>query len=120
MSWDEVDEEFAKDNQGEEATETTLNAEWTLSTHTCIKNKVPNQFTKVDKELAKNIKSEETAETTLSANYTRTTHAHVKNDKGKEADETKQDAENTLSIHTCIKNKIPNLFAEGKHYQELS
>ena len=69
MGQDEVDEEFAKDNQGEEAAETKLSAKYTrtthayvkndkgeeadetkqdakntLSTHTCIKNKIPNLF----------------------------------------------------------------------------
>ena len=92
------DEEFANENQGEEAAETTLNAEWTLTTHTCTKT----------------IQSEETAETTLNAKYTRTTHAHVKNDKGEEADKAKQDAKYTLSTHTCVTNKIPNLFARGQ------
>ena len=34
---------FEKD-QGEEAAETTLHAEWTLTTHTCVKTKTPNEF----------------------------------------------------------------------------
>jgi hypothetical protein len=42
----------------------------------------------------------------------------AKNYKCKEAEETQLNAEYTLTIHICI--KIPNLFAEGKHYQELS
>jgi hypothetical protein len=76
LSRDKVDEEFAKDNQGEEAAETTLNAEWTLTTHTC----------------AKTIQSEETAEMTLNAKYTRTTYTCAQEDQGEEADVTKQDA----------------------------
>jgi hypothetical protein len=39
LSRDEVDEELAKDNQSKEA------AVKTLTTNTCIKNKIPNQFT---------------------------------------------------------------------------
>ena len=39
---DKVDEEIAKNNQGEEADETKLNAEYTLTTNTCVKNKIPN------------------------------------------------------------------------------
>ena len=35
------------DNQGEEAAETTQNAKYTLTTHTCVKKKIPNQFAKV-------------------------------------------------------------------------
>ena len=42
MGQDEVDEELAKNNQGEEAAETKQNAEYTLTTHTCVKNKIPN------------------------------------------------------------------------------
>ena len=43
-----------------------------------------------------------------------------KNYKCKEADETQLNAEYTLSIHNCIKTKIPNQFTEGKLYQEQS
>jgi hypothetical protein len=39
---DKVDEEIAKNDQVEEADETKLNAECTLTTNTCIKNKIPN------------------------------------------------------------------------------
>jgi hypothetical protein len=39
---DKVDEEIAKNNQVEEADETKLNAEYTLTTNTCVKNKIPN------------------------------------------------------------------------------
>ena len=39
---DKVDEEIAKNNQGEEADETKQNAKYTLTTHTCVKNKIPN------------------------------------------------------------------------------
>ena len=42
MSRDKVDEEIAKDNQGEEAAETKQNAKYTLTTHTCVENKIPN------------------------------------------------------------------------------
>ena len=72
MGQDEVDEEIAKANQGEEAAETKLSAKYTrttrayvkndtgeeadetkqdakytLSIHTCIKNKIPNLFAEV-------------------------------------------------------------------------
>ena len=47
MSRDKVDEEIAKDNQGEEDDETKQNAKYTLTTHTCVKNKIPNQFAEV-------------------------------------------------------------------------
>jgi hypothetical protein len=47
LSRDEVDEELAEDNQSEEAAETKQDATRTLTTHTCIKNKFPNQFTEV-------------------------------------------------------------------------
>ena len=42
MSRDKVDEEIAKNNQGEEADKTKQNAKYTLTTHTCVKNKIPN------------------------------------------------------------------------------
>jgi hypothetical protein len=42
LSRDKVDEEIAKDNQGEEAAETKQNAKYTLTTHTCVENKIPN------------------------------------------------------------------------------
>ena len=44
---DKVDGEIAKNNRGEEAAETKQYAKWTLTTHTCIKNKIPHQFAKV-------------------------------------------------------------------------
>ena len=44
---DKVDEEIAKNNQGKEADETKLNAEYTLTTNTCVKNKIPNKFDRV-------------------------------------------------------------------------
>ena len=47
MSRDKVDEEIAKNNQGEEADETKQDAKYTLNTHTCVKNKIPNQFAEV-------------------------------------------------------------------------
>jgi hypothetical protein len=39
---DKVDEEIAKNNQVEEADESKLNVEYTLTTNTCVKNKIPN------------------------------------------------------------------------------
>jgi hypothetical protein len=47
LSRDEVDEELAKNNQGEEADVTKQDAKYTLTTHTCVKNKIPNQFAEV-------------------------------------------------------------------------
>jgi hypothetical protein len=63
LSRDEVDEELAKDNQGEEAAETTQNTKYTLITHTC----------------AKNDQGEEADETKQDAKYTPTTHTCIKN-----------------------------------------
>ena len=40
--FDKVDEEIAKNTQDKEADETKLNAEYTLTTNTCVKNKIPN------------------------------------------------------------------------------
>jgi hypothetical protein len=45
--FDKVDEEIAKNNKGEEADETKLNAEYTLTTNTCVKIKIPNKFDRV-------------------------------------------------------------------------
>ena len=47
MSRDEVDEEIAKNSQGEEAAETKQNTKYMLTPHTCVKNKIPNQFAQV-------------------------------------------------------------------------
>jgi hypothetical protein len=47
---DNVDEEIAKKDQVEEADETKLNSEYTLTTNTCVpilKNKIPNKFDRV-------------------------------------------------------------------------
>jgi hypothetical protein len=38
LGQDEVDEELAKDNQGEEAAETKLSAKYTRTTHAYVKN----------------------------------------------------------------------------------
>ena len=38
---DKVDEEIAKTNKCEEADETKQNAKYTMTTHTCVKNKIP-------------------------------------------------------------------------------
>ena len=40
--FDKVDEEIAKNTQDKEADETKLNAEYTLTTNTGVKNKIPN------------------------------------------------------------------------------
>ena len=40
--FDKVDEEIAKNTKDKEADETKLNAEYTLTTITCVKNKIPN------------------------------------------------------------------------------
>ena len=42
MGQDKVDEELAKNIQGEEAAETTLSAKNTLPTHDCFKYENPN------------------------------------------------------------------------------
>ena len=39
---DKVEEEIAKNNQVEEANETKLNAEYMLTTNTCVRTKIPN------------------------------------------------------------------------------
>ena len=110
--------EIAKNNQGEEAAETKQNAEYMLSTHTCVKYKIPNKFAKVP------LKADKTRQ---NAEYAPTINAWaniIKNnvdvetdekDRVEEAIKTKQNAEYTLTAITCapiLKTKTPNKFAE--------
>jgi hypothetical protein len=45
--FDKVDGEIAKNYKGKEDDETKLNAEYTLTTNTCVKIKIPNKFDRV-------------------------------------------------------------------------